>query len=45
MLPLSLSLSVIATSAAFLSAGRQQLGQDSQNAQRPLSSGEFNKQE
>ena len=40
---LSLSLTSPATSAAFVSAGREQLGHDSQNAQGPSSSGEFNK--
>ena len=39
------SLSVIATSAAFVSAGGEQLGHDSQNSQHPSSSGEFNNQE
>ena len=40
--PLSLSLSVVATSAAFVSACREQLGHDSQSAQHPSSSGKFN---
>ena len=39
------SLSSLATSAAFISAGREQLGHDSPNAQHPSSSGEFNNQE
>ena len=39
---LECSLSVIAISAEFVSAGREQLGHDSQNTQHPLSSsGEF----
>ena len=42
MFEFSLSLSVIATSAAFISAGRKQLGHESQSEQHPSSSGEFN---